>query len=119
MALAAEHNCSAQVSAAKPVESRGMLLSRVGQIYAPDTAKFYDLRSGECEHVIILEDLQKDVAGVYKHRCEFFGVDHRFLPDFPIINPRQRARSALIRNLLYNPPRSFSLASQSLGASAE
>ena len=104
--------------AAEPSRKRGMSLPRnpsnfMGCFYR-DSVRFtrqvrrYFMTFGrENVHVIIFDDLQKDVAGVYKHCCEFLGVDHRFRPDFPVVNARQRARSALVRDLLHTPPRSF------------
>jgi hypothetical protein len=58
-------------------------------------------------HVIIFDDLRNDIAGVYRHCCEFLSVDSRFRPSFPVVNARQRPRSALVRDLLHNPPPSF------------
>jgi hypothetical protein len=72
--------------------------------FAPQVRRYLENFGRENVHIIIFDDLRKDVSAVYEHCCEFLGVDPRVRPDFPVINARQRARSKLVRGLLHNPP---------------
>ncbi|MGH7797314.1 MAG: sulfotransferase family protein [Candidatus Binatia bacterium] len=106
-ALAAEQDRKCGLSLPKRASNLMGCFYRDTVKFTRQVRRYFENFGRDNVHVIIFEDLQKDVAGVYKHCCEFLGVDHRFRPDFPVINARPRARSTLLRDLLHHPPRSF------------
>jgi hypothetical protein len=107
MALAAEYNRKRGISLPPNASNLMGCFYRDAVKFTRQVQRYYTNFPRDNVHVIIFDDLQKDVAGVYARCCEFLGVDDRFRPDFPVVNARQRARSASVRNLLHDPPRSF------------
>jgi hypothetical protein len=107
MALAAEYNRKRGLSLPPNPSNLMGCFYRQAVKFTRQVQRYFLNFGRENVHVIIFDDLQKDVAAVYKDCCEFLGVDRRFQPDFPVVNARQRARSALLRDLLHHPPRSF------------
>jgi hypothetical protein len=107
MALAAEYNRKRGTSLPpNPANLMGCFY-RDAVKFTRQVQRYFVNFGRENVHIIIFDDLEKDVAGVYQRCCEFLGVDHRFKPDFPVVNARPRARSAFVRDFLHHPPRSL------------
>jgi hypothetical protein len=83
--------------------------------FACQVQRYCETFGREQVHIIIFDDLQRDVGAVYQRCCEFLQVDSRFRVSFPVVNARQRARSRLIRDLLHDPPPSFHWIAKTLG----
>jgi len=56
-------------------------------------------------HIIIYDDLKKNIVRVYKDALAFLEVDLNFQPNFKVINPNKKSRSKILRRILVN--RSF------------
>lgn len=107
LALAAEYNRKRGISLPPNPSNLMGCFYRDSVKFTRQVQRYFKNFGREKVHVIIFDDLQKDVGSVYRHCCEFLGVDDRFRPDFPVVNARQRARSSLLKNLLHSPPGSF------------
>jgi hypothetical protein len=58
-------------------------------------------------HFVIFDDLERDVAAVYRDTLSFLDIHTDFRPDFSRLNPNKRVRSQTFRNLSKNPPQFF------------
>lgn len=72
--------------------------------YAEQLARYFDRFSRENVHVIIYDDFRSDLAGSYRETLRFLGVREDFAPEFAVVNPNKRARSALLRDFVQAPP---------------
>jgi hypothetical protein len=55
-------------------------------------------------HVVLYEDLQRDVAAVYDRVLVFLGLDPGFRPGFDVVNAQPGTRSPLLRRWLEHTP---------------
>jgi len=79
--------------------------------YAEQVHRFYAHFPQEQIHVILFDDFQKDLPGVYRRLLQFLEVNPEFRPKFSTINPNKRVRSLRLRRLLSQPgPREKALA---------
>ena len=101
----------AEALAAEPARRRGERLPRnfrntMGFFYR-DVARFSEQVRRYVEtfradriHVILFDDLQRDVATVYRDTCAFLGVDPTFRPPFDVVNPNKEVWSSGLRDVL-------------------
>jgi hypothetical protein len=72
--------------------------------YAEQLARYFDRFGRENVHVILYDDFRSDLAGSYRETLRFLGVREDFAPEFAVVNPNKRARSALLRDFVQAPP---------------
>jgi len=77
--------------------------------YSEQVKRYYDVFGKENVHVIIFDDLIKDVEKVYREVLLFLGVDAEFKGNFDAKNPNTRSRFLFLTHLLRNPPSFVSL----------
>jgi Sulfotransferase domain len=106
-ALAAEHRRKRGIALPRNPSNLMGCFYRDSVKFTGQVRRYLDRFDQENVHIIIFDDFQTDTTRVYQRCCEFLGVDSGFLPSFPVVNARQRARNAFVRNLLHNPPPSF------------
>lgn len=105
----------AEALAAEPERRRGERLPpgpiRRETLYYRDTVRFagqlqryLEVFGAERVHVILHDDLQRDLAGEYRRLLAFLGVDPDFEPDFSRKNENKLVRNQLVQRLLYAPP---------------
>jgi len=68
-------------------------IERYFQVFDPDAIK-----------IILMEDLKKDLEGVYAETLRFLDVDPTFKPEFPVVNPNKQARNRFIQRFINDPP---------------
>jgi hypothetical protein len=73
--------------------------------YTQQVQRYFDAFGRENVHIIIYDDLQQDLAGVYGKTLQFLNVDTNYFPDFRVINPNRRVRAKALRHFIVNPPR--------------
>jgi len=74
--------------------------------YLPQVKRYFDCFGRENVHVIIFEDIKKNVAQVYCDTLKFLGAnDIDFQPDFLVVNANKQVRSRLLQEWLRWPSR--------------
>ncbi len=58
-------------------------------------------------HIILFDDLKHRPHWVYRHVCQFLGVNDQFFPPFEVINPSRAVRSEAVANILRAPSRAL------------
>lgn len=64
------------------------------------TKNYIDQFGKKSVHIILYDDLKKDIHKTYKKLLGFLDVDDNFIPDFKIINKRKTVRYGLLHNIL-------------------
>ena len=75
--------------------------------YAEQVARYFEQFGRENVHIILYEDFRANLPGTYRKLLRFLGVSEDFTPEFAVVNPNKRARSALLRNFVQEPPESI------------
>ena len=75
--------------------------------YAEQIERYFRRFGRENVHVILYDDFRADLPGTYRKLLRFLGVSEDFTPEFAVVNPNKRARSALLRNFVQEPPESI------------
>lgn len=73
--------------------------------YAEHVVRYLRAFGPERVLVILFDEFRADPLRECRRACEFVGVDPRFAPLTPVVNPNKRARSRLLRRLTRRPPR--------------
>jgi hypothetical protein len=55
--------------------------------FSAQVKRYFDVFGRNNVHVIIFDDLKKDIAKVYRNTLEFLEIDPTFQPEFPVVNP--------------------------------
>lgn len=71
--------------------------------FTEQVKRYFDTFGRNNVHVIIYDDLKRDIAGVYRETLRFLNVDTNFQPTFKIINPNKRVRSKALQRFLLAP----------------
>ena len=71
--------------------------------FAQQVRRYFETFGRERCHVILFDDLQRDVARVYRNACAFLDVDSDFRPGFPVVNANKNVWSRRLRDLLRFP----------------
>lgn len=101
----------AEALAAEPERRRGRRLparfrNTMGFLYRDvvrfrdQVERYFDVFGRERTHVILFDDLKRNVAGVYREACAFLDVDPDVRLRFDVINGNKRVRSERLRDLL-------------------
>ncbi|MGH7804580.1 MAG: sulfotransferase family protein [Candidatus Binatia bacterium] len=69
--------------------------------FAVQVRRYFECFPRDRVHVILFDDLQRDVARVYRDTCAFLDVDPNFRPQFDVVNANKNVRSTGLRNLLH------------------
>ena len=75
--------------------------------YAEQVERYFARFGRENVHIILYDDFRADLPGTYRKLLRFLGVSEDFTPEFAVVNPNKRARSALLRNFVQEPPESI------------
>ena len=75
--------------------------------YAEQIERYFERFGRENVHIILYDDFRADLPGTYRNLLRFLGVQDDFTPEFAVVNPNKRARSALLRNFVQEPPESI------------
>ena len=75
--------------------------------YAEQIERYFGRFGRDNVHIILYDDFRADLPGTYRNLLRFLGVSEDFLPAFAVVNPNKRARSALLRNFVQEPPESI------------
>lgn len=103
-ALAAEPERKAGQRVPKSAHlAQGLLYSETVR-YAEQLARYFDLFGRDNVHVILYDDFRADLPETYRRTLRFLGVREDFLPEFAVVNPNKRARSAVLRDFVQAPP---------------
>lgn len=87
--------------------------------YAEQVERYFREFGRDRVHVILFEDLQDDLPGVYGRLLDFLGVDAAFRPRFRLINPSRRVRSTHLRRWLDDETRASRRLLRALVTSAD
>jgi hypothetical protein len=71
--------------------------------YAAQVERYFQSFGRDRVHVILFDDFQRDLHGVYRRLLEFLDVDPTFQPQFRVVNPNKRVRSLMLRDWLDQP----------------
>jgi hypothetical protein len=99
-ALAAEEDRRQGRRLGRRARVRHLLHYRDAVRYTEQVRRYLDVFGRSSVHVIVFEDFQRDVRGVYRGVCDFLGVDPGFEPDFRVVNANKHIRSRLVVSLL-------------------
>jgi Sulfotransferase domain len=72
--------------------------------YASHVERYFEAFGRERVHVILYDELRDDTAAAYRETLRFLGCDPNFVPQFPVVNARKRARSRTFQRLIRTPP---------------
>lgn len=72
--------------------------------YAEQLERYFTTFGRDNVHVILYDDFRADLPGTYRQTLRFLGVREDFTPEFAVVNPNKRARSALLRDFVQAPP---------------
>ena len=75
--------------------------------YAEQIERYFERFGRQNVHIILYDDFRADLPGTYRELLRFLGVSDNFAPEFAVVNPNKRARSALLRNFIQTPPESI------------
>ena len=75
--------------------------------YAEQVERYFARFGRENVHIILYDDFRADLPGTYRKLLRFLGVSEDFTPEFAVVNPNKRARSALLRSFVQEPPESI------------
>ena len=75
--------------------------------YAEQIERYFRRFGRENVHIILYDDFRADLPGTYRKLLQFLGVSEDFTPEFAVVNPNKRARSALLRSFVQEPPESI------------
>ncbi len=75
--------------------------------YAEQIERYFGRFGRDNVHIILYEDFRADLPGTYRNLLRFLGVSGDFLPEFAVVNPNKRARSAVLRDFVQSPPESI------------
>jgi hypothetical protein len=67
-----------------------LVLYRDTASYVGQVRRYLKAFGREQLHVVVLDDMQSDIAGTYRAALRFLGVDPDYGPDFRIVNPSPR-----------------------------
>ena len=84
----------------------GLFYSETVQ-YAEQLGRYFERFGRDNVHIILYDDFRADLPGTYRKLLQSLGVRDDFLPEFAVVNPNKRARSALLRNFVQEPPESI------------
>lgn len=70
--------------------------------YTEQLRRYLNVFPAEQVHIIVFDDLKKDVGAVYADLLRFLGLSP-FTPDFKIVNRNKRVRSAAVQRVIENP----------------
>jgi hypothetical protein len=82
--------------------------------YTSQIQRYLDVFGRENVHIIILDDLRRRIAQIYREMLRFLDVSPKFQPDFRIINSSKALRNKTLQNFLNNPPRLVHVVAKSL-----
>jgi len=68
--------------------------------YAKWTKTYIDQFGRENVHIILYDDLKKDIHETYRELLRFLEVNENFVPEFKIVNKRKIVRSAMLQKAL-------------------
>lgn len=74
--------------------------------------RYIDVFGNDNVHIIFFEDLNNDIAAVYKNTLKFLGASTNFEPQFIKVNPNQEVRSKWFRDYLRHLPNSIRVLSK-------
>ena len=75
--------------------------------YAEQIERYFERFGRENVHIILYDDFRADLPGTYRKLLRFLDVREDFTPEFAVVNPNKRARSALLRSFVQEPPESI------------
>lgn len=70
---------------------------------SPMIYRYFDVFPREQIHIVVFDDLKRDVHGEYRRVLRFLGVDDSFVPEFRVSNARRRLRSPRLARIYTNP----------------
>jgi hypothetical protein len=100
---------------AEPLRKQGRMIPKrahfIQGLFYSETVKFTEQIERYIDkfrrkriHIIIYDDLKKNIFKVYKETLAFLDVDLNFQPDFQVVNPNKKSRSRVLRRILMNQP---------------
>ena len=72
--------------------------------YTDHVKRYLDIFGKDNVHIIIFDDLKKDVDQAYRGTLEFLDVDISFKPEFSMFNQNKRERNKKVQNFITRPP---------------
>ena len=72
--------------------------------YAEQVCRYFEQFGRENVHVVIYDDIQRDLAKMYAGVLQFLGVDPTFQPPFQSLNRYRKVRSRFLQGLVMKPP---------------
>ena len=66
--------------------------------------RYLEVFGTERVHVVVYEDVRRDVAAEYDRVLRFLGLPTGFRPDFAVVNAQRQTRSAVLRRWLEHTP---------------
>lgn len=103
-ALAAEADRKQGIGVTPRSTPQKLFYRNIGR-FSEQIQRYFDCFGRENVHIIIYDDLQKDVAGVYRETLQFLGVDPGFQMDFKVYNANQAPRIQTVNRLIRQPPK--------------
>ena len=75
--------------------------------YAEQIERYFERFGRNNVYIILYDDFRADLPGTYRKLLRFLDVRDDFAPEFAVVNPNKRARSALLRSFVQEPPESI------------
>jgi hypothetical protein len=69
--------------------------------------RYYEVFPPEQIHIVLQDDMKRDMAGTYRKTLDFLGVDPGFETDFKRVNTHKTIRSERLRSLVRATPAAF------------
>jgi hypothetical protein len=103
-ALAAEADRKQGIGVSPRSTPQKLFYRDIGR-FSEQVQRYFDCFGRENVHVIIYDDLRKDVGEVYRQTLQFLDVDPDFQADFKVHNPNQEPRVQTVNRLIRQPPK--------------
>ena len=72
--------------------------------FSEQVKRYFDVFGRERVHVIVFDDVKRDVAGVYRQTLAFLDVSPDFQPVLTPANVNKEVRSGALQRLVFDPP---------------
>ena len=87
--------------------------------FSTQIERYFKVFDREKIKIILMEDLKRDLEGVYAETLRFLDVDPTFKPDFPVVNPNKQPRNPFIQRFINEPPQFVRIIGKSILPSVE
>lgn len=86
-----------------PIRPENLFYGRMVR-FSEQLQRYVEVFGWDRIHLIIHDDMRRDVAGEYRRVLDFLGVDPTFTPEFRFANENKSVRRRWIQRLIWDPP---------------